>query len=112
MIDLGTFEFDPLSEFVVFEIPTFLLFSVLIFAIYSWKSVVYSKGFFPATTNKYIVIFGLAFVWSLWIVVTVVYAEVVLGMRFGFEIERERIFMEIFFCLLIIFVFFVASLYS
>jgi hypothetical protein len=44
--------------------------------------VVYSKGFFPASTNKYIVIFGFSFVWSLWIVVTVVYAEVVLGKDF------------------------------
>ena len=43
----GTFEFEPLSYFVVFEIPTFILFSVLVYMIYSFKRLVYKKGFFP-----------------------------------------------------------------
>ncbi len=84
----------------MFEIPTFINFSILIAAIHGWKVVMYKKSFFPTSyagyflflkiefayslwiflsANKYILIFGLSFVWSLWIVVTVIYAEVVLG---------------------------------
>ncbi len=76
---VGGFSNDPLSEFIVFEIPTFLLFSALIASIYAWKVVAFRKSFFPSEANKYFAFLGLAFVWSLWIIVTVVYAEVILG---------------------------------
>jgi hypothetical protein len=79
----GAFSDDPLSEFIVFEIPTFLLVSVLIVAIYGWKSVVYKKGFFPDSSNKYIVIIGFAIIWAIWIVVVVVYSEVILANNSG-----------------------------
>ena len=74
----GTFEFEPLSYFVVFEIPTFLLFSVLIFMIYSFKRLVYKRGFFPGNPTP-ILIIGWSIVWILWVIVTVVYSEVILG---------------------------------
>ena len=80
----GVFDGNPLAEFVVFEIPTFLLFSLVIVAIYFWKTVI-RKGFFEDNFNKHILIFGLIFVWSLWIIVTVVYAEVVLGKTWFFS---------------------------
>ena len=75
----GTFEFDPLSQFVVFEIPTFLLFSAVIVAIYAWVTIVsfdISKDSFHRNIG---LVLSLIFVWSLWIIVTVVYAEVILG---------------------------------
>ena len=75
----GTFEFDPLSQFVVFEIPTFLLFSAVIIAIYSWVKIV-SFDMLKDTVHRHIgLVLSLIFVWSLWIIVTVVYAEVILG---------------------------------
>jgi hypothetical protein len=43
----GDYENDPLSEFIVFEIPTFLNFSILITAIHGWKTVMFKKSFFP-----------------------------------------------------------------
>eukprot|EP00009_Paramoeba_aestuarina_P000558 CAMPEP_0201517644 /NCGR_PEP_ID=MMETSP0161_2-20130828/8693_1 /ASSEMBLY_ACC=CAM_ASM_000251 /TAXON_ID=180227 /ORGANISM="Neoparamoeba aestuarina, Strain SoJaBio B1-5/56/2" /LENGTH=506 /DNA_ID=CAMNT_0047915201 /DNA_START=344 /DNA_END=1865 /DNA_ORIENTATION=+ len=73
----GTFEFEPLSYFVVFEIPTFVLFSLLIYMIYTFKRLVYKKGFFPDNPTP-ILIIGWTFVWSLWLVVTIVYSEVIL----------------------------------
>ena len=74
------FENNELAEFVVFEIPTFLLFSVVIISIYFWKRLV-KKGFFISSSNTLQVVIGLglAGVWSLWIVVTIVYSEVILA---------------------------------
>ena len=74
----GTFENDSLSAFIVFEIPTFLLFTLVIYAIFIWKSINISKKFFPVHSTT-LPIFGVAFVWSIWIIVTVVYAEVILN---------------------------------
>ena len=74
----GTFEFQPLSYFVIFEIPTFILFSVLIFMIYSFKRLVYKRGFFPGNPTPILAI-GWTFVWGMWVVVTIVYSEVILG---------------------------------
>jgi hypothetical protein len=78
LIITGTFKTDSLSYFIVFEIPTFLLFTLVIYAIYIWKSIKVSRRFFP-THQKAVPIFGVAFVWSIWIIVTVVYAEVILS---------------------------------
>ena len=76
----GTFEFQPLSYFVIFEIPTFVLFSVLIFMIYSFKRLVYKRGFFPGNPTPILAI-GWTFVWGMWMVVTIVYSEVILGRK-------------------------------
>mmetsp|Transcript_30414 Transcript_30414/g.47226 ORF Transcript_30414/g.47226 Transcript_30414/m.47226 type:complete len:540 (+) Transcript_30414:1054-2673(+) len=74
---IGTFEFEPLQHYVIFEIPTFLLFSVLIFMIYTFKRLVYKKGFFPGNPTPILYI-GWPLVWGLWIIVTIVYSEVIL----------------------------------
>ena len=74
----GTFEFQPLSYFVIFEIPTFILFSVVIFMIYSFKRLVYKRGFFPGNPTPILAI-GWTFVWGMWMVVIIVYSEVILG---------------------------------
>ena len=64
---------------MVFEIPTFLLFSAVIIAIYSWVKIV-SFDMLKDTVHRHIgLVLSLIFVWSLWIIVTVVYAEVILG---------------------------------
>ena len=81
----GTFEYDPLSQFVVFEIPTFLLFSAVIVAIYAWVTIVsfdISKDSFHRNIG---LVLSLIFVWSLWIIVTVVYAEVILANNSGYS---------------------------
>ena len=76
----GEFEDNPLAEFIVFEIPTFLLFSVVIMAIGFWEKLARSKGFFlqDKAAIKYAVIVSLILIWALWIIVTVIYAEVIL----------------------------------
>ena len=79
----GTFEFQPLSYFVIFEIPTFILFSILIFMIFAFKKLVYKKGFFPGNPLP-ILFLGWPFVWGLWVLVTIVYSEVILGFFFLF----------------------------
>jgi hypothetical protein len=75
---IGTFEYDPLAQFVVFEIPTFLLFSAVIVAIYSWVTIVHFDMLKDKGLRHIAFAIALIFVWSLWIVVTVVYAEVIL----------------------------------
>ena len=75
------FDGNELAEFVVFEIPTFLLFSVVIVSLYFWKSLtLFFWKCFGGDFNylRVVVFLGLGFVWSLWIVVTIVYAEVIL----------------------------------
>ena len=74
----GMFEGNELAEFVVFEIPTFLLFSVVIISIYFWKSLtLFFWKCFGGDSNylRAFVLLGLACVWSLWLVVTIVYNE-------------------------------------
>jgi len=73
----GVFYQEPLSEFVVFEIPTFLLFTMVIISIGFWKSLSNRTHFF-VKDSKFLVYVGVVLVWCLWIVVTVVYSEVVL----------------------------------
>ena len=74
------FEGNELAEFVVFEIPTFLLFSVVICSIYFWKKLSGKRKFFISDSDslRSIVILGLILVWSLWVIVTIIYAEVIL----------------------------------
>ena len=76
----GIFDGNELAEFVVFEIPTFLLFSVVITSIFFWKKLTKRKKFFGGDSNKLrgVILLGLVFVWSLWVVVTIVYSEVIL----------------------------------
>lgn len=77
---IGTFESQPLSDFIVFEIPTFLLFSAVMKAIHSWVSIAhFDIGNQGQSLYFNIFLVSFALVWSLWIIVTVVYAEVVLG---------------------------------
>ena len=76
------FDGNPLAEYIVFEIPTFLLFSVVIISIGFWKRLAGKKDqvFLEKSTNMIIIISaGLFFVWSLWIIITVVYAEAILN---------------------------------
>eukprot|EP00008_Paramoeba_atlantica_P010747 CAMPEP_0201480978 /NCGR_PEP_ID=MMETSP0151_2-20130828/5324_1 /ASSEMBLY_ACC=CAM_ASM_000257 /TAXON_ID=200890 /ORGANISM="Paramoeba atlantica, Strain 621/1 / CCAP 1560/9" /LENGTH=1727 /DNA_ID=CAMNT_0047862983 /DNA_START=164 /DNA_END=5347 /DNA_ORIENTATION=+ len=74
------FDGNELAEFVVFEIPTFLLFSVVITSIFFWKKLTTRKKFFGGDSNKLrgVIILGLVFVWALWVIVTIVYSEVIL----------------------------------
>ena len=76
----GIFDGNELAEFVVFEIPTFLLFSVVIVSIFFWKKLATRKKFFGGDTTKLrgVILLGLACVWLLWVIVTIVYAEVIL----------------------------------
>ena len=76
----GLFDGNELAEFVVFEIPTFLLFSVVITSIFFWKKLSGSKKFFVSDSNKLrgLIFVGLIIVWSIWVIVTIVYSEVIL----------------------------------
>ena len=76
----GIFDGNELAEFVVFEIPTFLLFSVVITSIFFWKKLTNRTQFIGDDTSKLrrVILLGLVFVWSLWVVVTIVYSEVIL----------------------------------
>ena len=76
----GIFDGNELAEFVVFEIPTFLLFSVVITSIFFWKKLAGRKKFFGNDSDKLrrVIFLGLVFVWLLWVVVTIVYSEVIL----------------------------------
>ena len=69
-----------LLSFVFFEIPTFLLFSVVITSIFFWKKLTKRKKFFVGGLKKLrrVIFLGLVFVWSLWVIVTIVYSEVIL----------------------------------
>jgi hypothetical protein len=81
MYPRGVFDGDPLSEYIVFEIPTFLLFSVVVISIAFWHILSKNKPIFfleAKNTLKAIGI-GLLFVWSLWVTVTIVYSEVILS---------------------------------
>ena len=74
------FEDNELAEFVVFEIPTFILFSVVIISIFFWKKLATKKKFFGEDSYalRGVIFLGLVFVWTLWAVVTIVYSEVIL----------------------------------
>lgn len=77
----GGFEDNQLAEYVVFEIPTFLLFTAVILAIALFMRLSKKSTFDFKGADKKIWTAGLiacAVVWSLFIIVTVVYAEVIL----------------------------------
>ena len=65
--------------------------------IYSFKRLVYKKGFFPGNPTPILAI-GWPFVWAMWVVVTIVYSEVVLGF-FSFFLYMYK-YIYIFFSLL------------
>ena len=68
-----------LLSLLVFEIPTFLLFSVVITSIFFWQKIASQKTFMRDSDKlEGVVIWGLIFVWSLWVIVTIVYSEVIL----------------------------------
>ena len=46
--------------------------------IYSFKKLVYKKGFFPGNPWPILAV-GWPLVWGLWVIVTIVYSEVILG---------------------------------
>ena len=54
--------------------------------IYSFKRLVYKKGFFPGNPTPILYI-GWPLVWALWVIVTIVYSEVILGLFFVFYIS-------------------------
>ena len=54
--------------------------------IYSFKRLVYKKGFFPGNPMPILYI-GWPLVWALWVIVTIVYSEVILGLFFVFYIS-------------------------
>ena len=76
----GAFDDNPLAEFVVFEIPTFLLFTTVILALGFWQKLVKQKTFFSTSETKLLVMVALAIflVWTLFAVITIVYAESIL----------------------------------
>ena len=76
----GAFDDNPLAEFAVFEIPTFLLFTTVILALGFWQKLVKQKTFFSTSETKLLVMVALAIflVWTLFAVITIVYAESIL----------------------------------
>ena len=76
----GGFDDNPLAEFVVFEIPTFLLFTTVILALGFWQKLVKQKTFFATSETGLMVavLFAIFMVWTLFAVITIVYAEAIL----------------------------------
>mgnify|MGYP003645524428 CR=1 FL=1 len=76
----GDFDDNPLAEFVVFEIPTFLLFTTVVLSLGFWQKLVKQKTFFATSSNLLVLTVGLGIflVWTLFAVITIVYSEVVL----------------------------------
>ena len=73
---------DPLTEYVLFEIPTFLLFTVVILANGFWRKLSQKSAFFFHQTDKQlwaIVFFAIFLIWCLFIIVTVIYSEDILA---------------------------------
>ena len=58
--------------------------------IYAFKRLVYKKGFFPGNPTPILVI-GWSIVWGLWIIVTIVYAEVILDDATGTSACEGRV---------------------
>ena len=78
----GTFEDEELADFVVFEIPTFLLFTAVILCIFIWRNLAQKKNFFGfakgSLANRVLIGSSLFAVWMLFLVVVVIYSEVIL----------------------------------
>ena len=78
----AVFEDEELAEFVVFEIPTFLLFTAVFFCIFLWRNLAQKKNFFGfargSRSNQLLIGSCLISVWMLFMVVTIVYSEVIL----------------------------------
>ena len=74
-------EDNEVAEYVMFEIPTFLLFTTVILCIGFWRKLSKKNSFFFNKTDmslRFFVLVGISLVWVMFIIVTVVYAEVVL----------------------------------
>ena len=72
---------NEVAEYVMFEIPTFLLFTTVILCIGFWRKLSKKNSFFFNAADKslrFLVLLGVSLVWIMFIVVAVVYAEVVL----------------------------------
>ena len=76
----GGFDDNPLADFAVFEIPTFLLFTTVILALGFWQKLVKQKSFFSTQENKLaiMVVLAIFLVWVMYAVILIVYSEVVL----------------------------------
>ena len=76
----GGFDDNPLADFAVFEIPTFLLFTTVILALGFWQKLVKQKTFFATEERGLLIIVSLAIflVWVMYAVILIVYSEVVL----------------------------------
>jgi hypothetical protein len=64
------FDGNQLAEIIVFELPTFFLFTLCIIAIFFWQKMTQKATF--RSNYKLITVtagLGIAFVWSLWIIV-------------------------------------------
>jgi len=75
---VGGFEDNPVAQYAVFEIPTFLLFSVVIIAIAFWRKLSRKSAFFFRETDRTLyafVVFANFLVWSFFAIVIIVYAE-------------------------------------
>ena len=76
----GEFDDDPLADFAVFEIPTFLLFTTVILALGFWQKLVKQKSFFSTQEKGLVIMVSAAvfLVWVMYAVILIVYSEVVL----------------------------------
>ena len=76
----GGFDDNPLADFAVFEIPTFLLFTTVILALGFWQKLVKQKSFFSTKENGLVAIVSLAIflLWVMYAVILIVYSEIVL----------------------------------
>ena len=76
----GEFDDNPLAEFVVFEIPTFLLFTTVILSLGFWRKLVSQKAYSSYGSNKlaFSVGLGILLVWLLFAVIVIIYAEAIL----------------------------------
>ena len=72
---------NEVAEYVMFEIPTFLLFTTVILCIGFWRKLSKKNSFFFNSTDqslRILMLLGVSLVWIMFIVVAVVYSEVVL----------------------------------
>jgi len=87
MLVQGEFEDDSLAEYALFEIPTFILFTIVIMANGFWRKLSRKSAFFVNDTDMQLwVMVGIAIflIWLLYAVVLIIYSEVILD---GFDEE-------------------------
>jgi len=76
----GRLEDNEIGEYVLFELPTFLLFTTVIMIMGFWQKMAMQKGYVgnSARSVELLTALGIVLVWLIFVVVTVVYAEVIL----------------------------------